>query len=199
MMAVTAHAAQFSSNNAVTSNNIWEFSLLNHCLRQGGAWTTEDLRGIFIFFIFFWFWKMIVIFVDFTRVCQFGRPSSLPLWKELVPSRGNCWCSDKARIRHRFPTDADKVSCSTLASRSSLGVGLSREHTGLPTLLTKKWMRCIVGPLWLFGLKAYLGGYFSFCFKTQKVMLEYADCLNQVLMLFSYELLLSSAVCTETE
>lgn len=58
-----------------TSENL---SLLNHCLRQGGDWTTEDLRGIYYFFLF---GKMIVIFVDFTRVCQFGRPSSLPLWK----------------------------------------------------------------------------------------------------------------------
>lgn len=29
-------------------------------------------------------------------------------------------------------------------------------------------------------------------------MFEYADCLDQVLMFFSYELLLSSAVCTES-
>lgn len=66
MMAVTAHAAQFSLNNPVSSNNIRDFSLFNDCRWLGGS-TREGLRCFYLF-IYFKLYLFLYIFYPFVPV-----------------------------------------------------------------------------------------------------------------------------------
>lgn len=170
MMAVTAHAAQFSSNNPVSSNNIREFSLLNHCQWQGGRrrWTTEDLRCFF--------WKLIFMFVDF-------RPRPLPLWKSHHRPEGVAGAVTETGSNTHFPL-ANTVSCVVEAHIQGLNWGgtvrWASEKRRRPTLII--WLK---STSWWVNVST----------KNSHVRKEYAESLHRVLMLLSCELLLSSAVC----